>query len=542
MIGNGLHPRRAGATLLLSLGATLCLVLFLASGGRALAHAALVGAEPADGAVVARAPSTFTLTFSEPTSPLVLKLIRPDGSAAVLDRFALRDATLAIEAPKDLADGTYVLSWRVVSEDGHPVGGSSIFSIGAPSAGGPAPLAEAVDETLRLAIWAARTLLYVGLFIGVGGAFFLRWIGGDTVGLRRLLAALMLPALAASVLSVGLQGLDALALPLTALGSGPVWSTGFSTSYGASAVLAVAALSAGLIAASLKGWAGPWLAALALIGVGAALAASGHASAAAPQWLTRPAVFLHGVGIAFWAGALAPLASAMSGGRAEAGALLRRFSRAIPLALLPLIAAGLILAIVQLGRIDALWSTAYGRVLMAKLVLLVALFGLAALNRFRLTGPAEAGDAGARRRLTLSIFAELALVLAIFGVAALWRFTPPPRALAEAAAAPAALHIHAAKAMADLTITPGRAGPVAASITLMTGDFGPLDAKEVTLILSQPSVGIEPLRRPARKGAGAVWRIERIDLPQPGRWQARIDILISDFEIVKLDGTIDIRP
>ncbi len=47
------------------------------------------------------------------------------------------DATLTIAVPP-LPDGTHVLSWRVISADGHPVGGSLIFSIGAPSVQPPA--------------------------------------------------------------------------------------------------------------------------------------------------------------------------------------------------------------------------------------------------------------------------------------------------------------------------------------------------------------------------------------------------------------------
>ena len=48
------------------------------------------------------------------------------------------------------------------------------------------------------------------------------------------------------------------------------------------------------------------LSAVAMAGVGLSLAASGHAASAPPQWLTRPAVFLHGVAVAYWIGALCP--------------------------------------------------------------------------------------------------------------------------------------------------------------------------------------------------------------------------------------------
>lgn len=532
-----------GQWLSIVLLATLCVTgALLASINQASAHASLVRVEPADGSFVATAPKSFTLTFSEPTSPLVLKLVQPDGTSIPLDRFVLRDATFEIEAPTGLGNGTHVLSWRIVSEDGHPVGGSAVFSIGTPSTGAAPIASETVDWPVRAAIWIGKIALYVSLFIGVGGVFFASWIGGRSPLASRAALWTIAVALIATPLSVGLQGLDALGTPLSGLGNEIVWKTGYSTSYGMTALIAAASLVAGLIAIFVRGGVGKALSLLAFLGVGLALAASGHASAAHPRWLTRPAVFLHAVGIAFWAGSLIPLGAAFAAHGHEAIAVLRRFSKAIPLAVLPLVAAGMILALIQLGSIDALWSTAYGEVLVVKFILLATLFLLAAINRFWLTEPAERGDPSATARLRRSILVEVALVLAIFAVAAIWRFTPPPRALAEAAAAPASIHIHTDKAMADLTIAPGRAGPVSASIMIMTGDFGPLDAKEVILVLSNPPAGIEQIKRPAIKPGDGTWRIDGLNLPLPGRWTVRIDVLISDFEMVKLEDTIEIRP
>ena len=134
----------------------------------AMAHASLTSATPADGTVVATPPAMLSLSFSEPVSPLVLKLVRPDGTTTNLERFALRDKTLEITPPDDLENGTYVMTWRVVCEDGHPVGGSSIFSIGAPSASQPAAM-ENADWLVRSALWVSKVGLYVGLFLGIGG-------------------------------------------------------------------------------------------------------------------------------------------------------------------------------------------------------------------------------------------------------------------------------------------------------------------------------------------------------------------------------------
>jgi copper transport protein len=125
---------------------------------------------------------------------------------------------------------------------------------------------------------------------------------------------------------------------------------------------------------------------------------------------------------------------------------------------------------------------------------------------------------------------------------ALWRFTPPPRALADAAPVPpVSVHIHAERAMASLTVSPGRAGPVSVSAFVVGGDLEPLDAKEVTLSFSMPSAGIEPIRRDARKLDAGQWRVDGLRLPVAGRWNVSVDILISDFESVTLKSAVTLR-
>lgn len=517
----------------------LLLAFLIAAPTAAFAHAALIGTVPADGAVLEASPSTFSLEFSEPVSPLRLLLVLPDGTQRPLASFRLAGQTLEIDNPEPLGRGTHVLSWRVISADGHPVGGSLLFSVGAPSAV-PA-MAEPVDKLLRGAIWAAKLALYVGLFLGVGAAFALAWLSPARQHGESFAVAALLCGLIAAPLSLGLQGLDALGAPLSQLGDWAVWQAGIRTSFGWTVLIALAALGLALLSRVLPRADARPAAAAALVAVGAALAASGHASAAEPQWLTRPMVFLHGTAIAFWAGALVPLAFSLKR-EADDGGFLRRFSDAIPPVVAVLAIAGVALAVVQVRTPSALIETAYGRLLLVKLALLAVLFVLAAVNRWTLTRPAEAGEAQARRKLVRSIIAETMIVLLIFGVAAGWRFTPPPRALALAAAQPASIHIHTSKAMADVTVSPGHVGPVSVSIVVMTGDFGPLDAKELTLVLSNPASGIEPLKRPATKGQDGVWRVDGLVLPLAGRWTVRLDILVSDFDMVKLEEAIDIRP
>ena len=136
---------------------------------------------------------------------------------------------------------------------------------------------------------------------------------------------------------------------------------------------------------------------------------------------------------------------------------------------------------------------------------------------------------------------EIAIVVFILGLVAAWRFTPPPRALVIASAKSALVHIHTAAAMADVTFEPARAGMVQASIVIMRGDFGGLDAREVRLTLDNKSADIEAISRPATKGSDNIWRIPQLPIPIGGRWNIHVEILINDFEKVTLEDQVDIR-
>src|SRR5262249_6955543 len=156
---------------------------------------------------------------------------------------------------------------------------------------------------------------------------------------------------------------------------------------------------------------------------------------------TRPIVLSHSAAVAFWVGALLPLAEAMHSADQRTAELIR-FTRVVPVAVFVLIASGTALVVVQLGRLDALWTTDYGLVLCAKMAAVLALFALATVNRYALTPRIVAGDSTAARHLAHSVLAETAIVLVALGLVATWRFTPPPRSLISAAEAAVHVHIH----------------------------------------------------------------------------------------------------
>jgi copper transport protein len=511
-------------------------LLALCLAGRAHAHATLVSTDPGDNVVVVQAPKMVQLRFNEAVSPAAVRLIDAEGKTREVVARAV-DQTVLIALPDSLPQGTQIISYRVVSQDGHPVGGSILFSVGAASR---AAADQPRRSPLSLLIWLARIGVYLGLFAGVGGVFFATWIGQGRAGGTVIFGALYI-GLASALVSFGLQGVDLLGLPPAGIFTAAPWKAAFETSLGPSLLLAIAAMLMARLA-----WRSPsrtmarTLAALSMAGAGSALAASGHAATASPQWLTRPSVFLHGIGVAYWVGALAPLAAMAQQSAGTLPSVLKRFSAvAVPIVAL-LALSGLVLACVQLESPSALIQTEYGVLLSIKLVLVALLLALAAYNRYRLT-PALDADATRTGPLLRSVLTECLLALLILAVVAGWRFTPPPRALAAATDAPRSIHIHTDAAMLQVLIAPGKVGPDDFMLQLMAGDFSPLAAREVTLTLSLPERGVEALERKAVLDSDGNWHVRNVTLPVPGRWHMRIDALVTDFQQVTLEDDFDLR-
>jgi len=505
----------------------------------AFAHASLIASSPAEGALLAHAPATLSLTFNEPVEPLTIRIVDHGGAGASVTRIRRDGAQLILTPPPISGDGAHVISWRVASADGHPVGGAITFWVGRRDVDAPQAV-RSNDALLRGAIWLARLAIYVGLFVGAGGAFFVAWIRAPSAPAMRVIgSSVELIALAALAFSVGLQGLDAMGLSPSSLPDAEVWASGARGSFGLSAAIASAALLLALWSHRAGDVGARVMSLGALVGVGLALAATGHAATASPRWLTAPAVFAHGAALAFWVGSLIPLALAMGQPRQTASDVLMRFSRVIPFAVAALLASGLLLAVVQLERVDALWTTNYGRVLTVKLVLVALLLAIALWNRLYLTPRIGQGGAAPRRHMRRTIVAELVLVAAILGVVGLWRFTPPPRAL-MVAAPPFFTHIHTGRMMADVTMSPGRAGPVSIAIQLRTPDEELLSAKGVSVSLSSPDNGIEPSITEARSLGDGQWQAS-MAVPIAGRWTLALDVLISDFDQVHAETEIQIK-
>ena len=109
---------------------TVAAVATVLIGSSVFAHAKLVSTSPADGARLADAPVTLTLSFAEPVKLASVAISGAGHSVPIaVDRTAKATATVAVPLPA-LVPGRYDVRWSAVSpSDGHVTKGSLVFTI-----------------------------------------------------------------------------------------------------------------------------------------------------------------------------------------------------------------------------------------------------------------------------------------------------------------------------------------------------------------------------------------------------------------------------
>ena len=125
------------------------------------------------------APRMVHLRFNEPVRPLVVRLFEAGGRMLQDLAVERHDETVMVTMPPDLGTGSHVLSYRVISTDGHPVAGSLTFSVGQAGSGARCARPTRTPAARDSSSGSAASSLYAGLFVGVGGAFFRAWLTPD---------------------------------------------------------------------------------------------------------------------------------------------------------------------------------------------------------------------------------------------------------------------------------------------------------------------------------------------------------------------------
>jgi copper transport protein len=534
--------------------ATLAVLFSMLFASPAAAHAELVNTTPANGDQLTRPPTQIQMTFTESVNLVDdgIRLVDHVGATVPTPEPTVNAQTVTWPMPAEMPEGPYVVTWRVVSSDGHPIGGAFSFGVGTAAAAVPgsstgADTPDAASGSLATrptAPWpvvAIRMAGYVAFALLAGVAAFVLLCAPDTSEDRRLQLLArggLLGGAASAVAAILVQGPYIAGVSMTRVFDTRLLQETLATPFGSAmtwrlalyGVLGVLIWRLPRIVTGLASWLVP----AGVAAIAATIAAAGHGAASGLIGLGVDA--LHALSAGLWVGGLVALAAL---GRSVEPRALQQFSTLAMASVLILVVTGTLNSLFHLTAVAELWQTRYGLTLMIKLTLVAATLAAATVSRRRLR----------QHRVPLrSVRIEAALTLAVLVVTALLSVTAPPP-----------------QARAPTTHAGHDAGPVNDSVQMSLGDQGQaalavspatttgshlhlaltdkngqrLSATRVTLKVANPDRDIAPIPIRMSKRDG-VW-VASYRFPLPGTWKAIFTVDGVGPSAVVTSGEITIR-
>jgi copper transport protein len=528
------------------------------------AHAVLMDSAPKAQQQLSAAPTEVSVTFNEGVGPIFFRVLdRAGAEVGKPGEIRLDGNRMVMPLGEALPNGSYLMTYRVISADTHPVGAAIPFSVGEPltdlSATASAGAATSSMWTLPVAL--NRWMLYVSMLLAAGSALFVllmpapAGVAATALRVGRWSAAV---AAIAYLLALGLGGAEMNLGGAAALFDPASWQRGAASTLLPSAVIGVPAMLL-LFWACGQGVAPPKFA---VLGLGAALGiasflVTGHAATAAPVWMMATSVGVHLTAAAFWLGALWPLArSTQLLAVRESGALLTAFSVRAAWAVAGIVASGALITWTQVQSPANLLGTDYGQGLLRKLFFFGVLLALAAANKWWLTPALERGDAAAATRIGRTIRVELGVYAIILLGAMSLTLATPPRAVAQsgamagtASAAAGAMpggeltgKLEANGYTAEYQLSSAKAGENMIMVTVRGPDGQVLlDMADLEVVPSLEAAGIQDIRIKGEKVEGGMWHAMIQEMIIPGQWTLGIDAFVTDYDKVEFRGTVEIR-
>ncbi|HEY2370957.1 MAG TPA: copper resistance protein CopC [Gaiellaceae bacterium] len=436
------------------------LLVALALPASAFAHAALLKTIPSASVTVNSSPKQVSLLYSEAVEPRFAIVSVTDANAtSETTGPPTRDPANAdqLGVPlKHLRQGWYLVVWRVISVDGHPVRGAFTFAVG-PNAG-PAPQFKipSLSETAATPkLITARWAVFIS-FMAAIGLFVLRmFVARPLRSPPRALAIAFWIAIVIALVATPIYVL--LATAEFAVRS--FWSWGAlipllrTSAFGRGYLDLELVLALFAVAAAIAFWVDrpdrEKRSIAELLATGGALAAAaaaafvpgvaGHAAQTSPRALAVPLDGVHVLSGSLWIGGLMGLLvlwGSLGADRRLAGLSIAvpRFSNVALTSVIVLFGSGVAASVLRLPTLASLWQTSYGQAIIVKAGILLGAVFVASFNLFKtvpgLRSPVPPRSvAGLLRGL---VSTEVVLVSAAVAVAAvLSSLPPPPKALAS---------------------------------------------------------------------------------------------------------------
>jgi copper transport protein len=550
------------------------LAVLVTPAGPASAHAALLQSDPQSGAVLPSLPVEAVLTFTEPVRivPQKIHVIGPDGRKVDGGTPTTNGPQLHIPIKPTTERGTYLVSFRIISADSHPIAGAIPFSVGAPSANAPNATSNETptDPLVTTLLGGSRYVGYAGLALLAGPALFLTLLWPRRLSRRGPLHVVRIGIGLIALSSLAEQYLQAPYHAGTGLfgASAADLQEVFNSQYGAAHLVRIGVLAALLVllpvfvnrppgADGRIGWTDRALVAiLAIVGF-ATWPLSGHPAATSVPVITTLADVAHLGAMAVWIGGLVTLFGFVlrQANARELAAILPVWSRWATIAVAVLVTAGTAQALVSLGSPRGLYGTLYGRLLMIKVGILAVVLAVAwysrrlALGRLREAGAddGDADDAGgvepSRRRLRRTVVLEVAGTVVILGVTSALAQTTPARAALQQVASqestPYLATLTSKLYSLQVQLEPRKTGANAVHLYAFGPGGAPVPVKEWHVTAALPAQGIEPVELPVLPIADN-HAVAQALFPSAGTWELRFTLRTSEIDAATVVANVPI--
>ncbi|MFI9644584.1 copper resistance CopC/CopD family protein [Micromonospora sp. NPDC051925] len=527
--------------------------LLLTPAGPASAHAVLSSSSPVASAVVPSAPSEVVLTFTESVRkvPDKIRVIAPDGSRADRGEPRFEGSVVTIGVDPAGPQGTYLVSYRVISADSHPVSGAFTYSVGAPSTPPTDSGSDSrADPVVGVGVKVTKYLGYAGLLLVVGPALVLAALWPLRLSRRgpaRLLWAGTGLLAVATVAEVWLQ------VPYTAGGglfdvTGAGLSEVLGSGYGTAHLIRLGLLAAAvfLLRPLTRGPVGRTDGILLTVLGAAGLFTwplAGHPAASPAPAVSVLVDAVHLGSMAVWLGGLVMLGGFLlrRADERELGAILPIWSRWAALAVAALLLAGTVQGLIEVASLQALTGTTYGRLLLAKIGLFALVVAVAAYSRQLVRRRSAAARPVPVRR---AVWVELAITAVVLGVTATLVQTPPARTAVDGATGADSGYYSTTLTSPiyslRVELDPAERGNNSMHLYAYTTDNRPQPVVEWKATAALPSAGVEPIDIPLLRLTDNHATGE-FSFPSAGQWQLRFTVRTSDIDQATVTATVPIK-
>jgi copper transport protein len=532
----------------------------------ASAHAYLVHTSPTASELVESPPRQVALTFDEAVEPrfAIISVTDVDGrqqTTGPVRRSAVNPDTIVVPVRPGLPQGWYLVYWRAISVDGHPVSGVFTFAVGPDP--GPAPqfVIPHVSATAKTpGLLVTRWLMFISVMVAIG-LLVLRLAIARPGGGRHL------RPLSVTFVGFSLAGLVAIPVYLDFATANDALRSVFDV--GALVPLySVTAFGRGLLKLELcfalfcvAAWVALWVdrpdrplrsVAELLAGTGAALAAAavliipgtiGHAGQTSPRGLAIALDATHVAAGSIWLGGLVGLLVLWFSFPVSASAdrlqLLRvavpRFSAVALVSVIVLLGTGTGATIIHMPVLSALWQTGYGVAILVKIGLLALAMCLAAVNltrtRPRLATIDDRSPAASRLLRTLVSGEAVIVGGAVFVATLLSSLAPPPPSFALGSSALARVGpgrvvetVERGGYRLQVLVSPNKAAEPNSFGLRITKNGAPVTGASVTLTFNQLDMQMPTQQYQLKETSPGVYARAASALVMVGRWSLAFDI------------------